>query len=450
MKQITLLAILLLTFHTIGNAQEEERKLVLTPDLHFRTFWMNTKYPRQDFKEDYALGVSLNLGAVLRYQDHWKLHFGYRTFANIASSEIWLPDPITGQSNRYETGLFDLLDTRDRFFGKLETLSLEYSKENFGIKIGRMGINTDWINAQDGRLSSTAVEGFQAWHAPDSKWKFTLSGISRLSVRGSSDWLSVGETVGIYPMGRTVSGQPARYFGNTASAWLGIWEVDRKIGSDAKIHFSNTFAQNLFSTYQLSLEKNQTVEYGTLTFGIQSGFQYGIGNGGNENPDLRYKDPKDRNFAISGRIGWKNSNWVTHLNFSHIGGKGRWLSPREWGKDPWYTFIPRERNEGFESVNALTVYGEYRFEKAQVSVFGHLGFHWLGDINDAAANKYNMPNYRQLNLGLKYQPKKHKNVDIHLLMVSKEPFNSEKFTPNQIYNKVKMMHFNGIVNWRWH
>lgn len=450
MKRIFLLAILLLTFRMIGKAQEEERKLVLTPDLHFRTFWMNTNYPGQDFKGDYALGMTLNLGSVLRFKESWKFHVGYRTFANVASSEIWEPDPITEQPNRYETGLFDLLDTRDRFFGKLETFSLEYSKENFGVKVGRMGINSDWINAQDGRLSPTAVEGINAWFVPNSLWKLSVWGIGRMSIRGSSDWLSVGETVGIYPLGRTVSGKPAQYFGNTSSDWIGIWEVDRKIGSDAKIHFSNTIAQNLYSTYMLSFEKNLKVESGTVNFGLQSGFQHGIGQGGNENTELKYKEPDDKNYSFSGRLGWKNSKWTTHLNYTHVGGKGRWLNPREWGKDAWYTFIPRERNEGFQSVNALVAYGEYRFEKAQVSVYGHLGFHWLPDTNNAAANKYNFPSYRQVNLGVKYQPKKIKAVDFHLLLMSKEPLGEISLTPIQIYNKVGMLHFNGIINWRWH
>jgi hypothetical protein len=26
--------------------------------------------------------------------------------------------------------------------------------------------------------------------------------------------------------------------------------------------------------------------------------------------------------------------------------------PREWGRDPFYTFMPRERNEGYGDVNA--------------------------------------------------------------------------------------------------
>lgn len=447
MKRVVIVIFLLGILKT-GKAQEEKRKFIVNPDLHFRTFWMNTNYPGQDLKEDYALGLSMNLGAIIKYRENWKLHVGYRTFANAVSSEIWEPDPTTGQSNRYESGLFDLLDTKDRFFGKLETLSLEYSKQRFGIKAGRMGINSEWVNAQDGRLSPTAVEGVNAWFAPNDLWKLSVWGIGRMSIRGSSDWLSVGETVGIYPVGRTVSGKPAQYFGNTSSDWLGIWEVDRKIGKDSKIHFSNTLAQNLFSSYWLAFEKNKKTESGIWTFGLQSGFQHGIGNGGNENPEMKYKEPEDRNYALSGRIGWKNSRWITHLNYTHIGGDGRWLSPREWGKDAWYTFIPRERNEGYESVDALVGYGEYRLEKIPVSIYGHLGFHWLSDTKDAAGNKYNFPSYRQVNLGVKYQPKRIKNLDFHLILVSKEPLNSGNLSPNQIYNKVEMLHFNGIINWR--
>ena len=30
------------------------------------------------------------------------------------------------------------------------------------------------------------------------------------------------------------------------------------------------------------------------------------------------------------------------------------LMPREWGREPFYTFLPRERNEGLGGVNAWT------------------------------------------------------------------------------------------------
>jgi hypothetical protein len=449
MKKTLWMAFFLLSLSFNAWPQEKERSLALRPDVHFRTFWMNTSYTQGEYKDDYALGMSLNLGATLSYRTDWKLQIGYRTFANVASSDIWNPDPVSGQANRYETGLFDLLDPRDRLFGKLETLSLAYSTTKLGIKVGRMGINSDWVNAQDGRLSPTVVEGVNAWFAPDSKWKFSLWGIGRMSIRGSSEWFSVGKTVGIYPTGRSVSGKPAQYFDNTSSDWMGIWEVDRLVGKDAKIHFSNTLAQNLFSTYLLSAEKNKKVASGIWTVGIQTGYQHSLGDGGNSNPELAYKMPGDRNYALSGRIAWKNSKWIAQLNYTHVGGKGRWLSPREWGKDAWYTFIPRERNEGFETVDALVGYGEYRFEKIQLTLYAHLGIHWLPDTSNAPANKYNFASYGQGNLGMKYQPRNVKNLDFHLILMNKEPLGAQSLNPNQIYNKVNLVHFNAIVNWRW-
>lgn len=441
----------LLTVCTFGIAmsQQQENKIIVQPDIHFRAFGMSTAYSEGDYKDDYALGLSLNMGAKVSLFGNWSFHVGYRGFTNAASSELWREDPVSGQGNRYELGLFDILNPKDRFFGKLETFSLAYSQEKFGVKAGRMGINSDWVNAQDGRLSPTAVEGVHAWYAPNTLWKFSGYGIGRMSIRGSSQWMEVGGTVGIFPQGRTEEGRPAAYYGNTESSWLGIFEIDRKIGAKSKFHFSNTFAQNLFSTYWLGIESNFPGEKQTVNLGLQGGFQHGIGNGGNEDFSLRYKNPKDKNFALSGRIGWRNSRWITHLNLTQVFGSGRWLSPREWGKDAWYTFIPRERNEGFEAVTALVGFGEYRFEEVPVQIYTHLGIHWLPDTQDAAANKYNFPSYRQVNLGLKYQPKNLKNLDFHVILVTKNPLKSMELSPNQIYNKVEMLHFNGILNWRW-
>lgn len=429
-------------------AQESEKALIFSPDIHFRTFWMSTSYP-EDFKDDYALGASLNLGGKITYRENFKFHIGYRSFANIWSSDISVPDPLTGQSNRYETGLFDLLDPEDKFFGKLETFSFEYSNSKWGAKVGRMGINSDWINAQDGRLSPTAAEGLTTWFLPSDKWKINLWGIGRMSIRGSSSWFDIGETVGIYPVGRNTEGKPSQYFRNTESDWIGIWEVNHKL-KNGELNFSQTLVQNISSTYWGRWERNWLIHRTKekILLGLQAGFQHGIGEGGNADPSLKYKDPNDQNWAISGRIGYSNPNWTTHLNYTKVEGSGRWLSSREWGKDAWYTFIPRERNEGFEKVDAVVGYAEYRFPKNQFQIYAHLGLHWLPDIGDAAANKYAFSSYRQINLGLKYKPEFAKNWDFHFLVMNKKALGEKVLTPNQRYNKVELIHINAMVNWR--
>ena len=347
-------------------AQVEEKKIEVKPTIHLRSFFMNTAYPGQSFKSDYALGMSFLASSRLTYAKKWTFELGYRAFSNMFSSEIWIPDPTTGQSNRYETGLFDILEPKDRFFGKLELFSLAFSNKKYQFKAGRMPIYTDWVNGQDGRLSPTVVEGLNATFIPSKPWRISLWAIGRMSIRGSSEWHGVGETLGIYPQGRSIFGKQGNYLGNTESKWLGITEIDRQFNKGGKFHLSHTLAQNLFSTYWASFEKSRKVRSGTRTLGIQTGVQHGLGNGGNPDLNLTYKSPDDLNYVVSGRMGWRNERWITQANYTHVGGKGRWLSPREWGKDAWYTFIPRERNEGFESVHALVGYVDYRSEKIPV------------------------------------------------------------------------------------
>jgi hypothetical protein len=422
---------------------QNDKKIFLSPDLQVRTYWMSTSY-QDDFKNDFALGTSLNLGGKAKFEN-FEFHVGYRLFSNIWSSDLSAPDPLSGLSNRYEVGLFDLLNPSDRLFGKLETFSVTYQKSNWGGTLGRMGIDSDWINAQDGRLSPTAIEGVNIWFESIKNWKFNLWVISRMSIRGSSEWLGVGETIGIFPVARGVDGMLSAYLRNTESDWIGILELSKKWNSFS-LSFSNTLVDNISNTAWFAAENNWKKSNKTWFAGFQAGYQYGVGEGGNVNLRLAYKNPKDQNWAGSGRFGLKNKNWTSHISYSKTGGNGRWLSPREWGKDAWYTFIPRERNEGYQSMEAFAAYLERRFDRKGLTAYLHMGFHWLPDMDNAFANKYNFPSYRQLNLGFKYKPYKTNRLDFHFLLMNKESLVKEDLTPAQQYNKVGLWHVNLIGN----
>lgn len=442
------LSLFFLLIFSNASAQETKKKIELSPDVHFRTFWMSTTYP-SDFKNDFALGTSLNLGAKVKITEPWTIQVGYRIFGNLWSSDITEPDPLTGQFNRYETGLFDLLNPEDKFFGKLEMFNVKFSKEKWGFQLGRFGINTPWINGQDGRLSPTGIEGGHIWLTPNPKWKVDIWGIGGMSVRGSSEWLGVGESIGVFPVGRGVDGQKSQYSGVTDSDFIGIFEVSRQTEQLGKLVFSQTFVQNISTTFWLSWDRSFGSKEGSKLWitGIQFGYQQGIGEGGNELENLRFKNPEDKNGLVSTRFGYKKKRWLTHVNFSKVWGNGRWLSPREWGKDPWYTFIPRERNEGFQSVDAISIFLSHTFPSIPLELYSHLGFHWLPDVSDAAANKYAMPSYRQINLGAKYSPVKFKKSTFHLLIMNKEALGTPDLTGSQRYNKVEMIHVNLIFNW---
>lgn len=427
---------------------EAEKKVVFEPEVSLRSFWMNTSYTNEALRSDHALGLTSLIGGKIITSKKWEFQAGYRVFANALSSNFWVPDPVTGQANRYESGLFNLLDPQDRFFGRLELLSIGLIQPKFGVKVGKMGIQSDWVNAQDGRLSPTVVEGIHAYYVPKANWKVSAWGISRMNIRGSKDWLQVGETLDLFPQGRSLLGKPSTYLGNTTSSWLGIWELEGKMNGGKTLQFSQTFAANLFSTYWATFEKPTKNNLGTWTSGIQVGFQHGLGEGGNSTLEKQYKDPKDLNFAVSTKLNWKKDAWEVQLSATQLGGKGRWLSPREWGKDAWYTFIPRERNEGFQTVTAVVGYASYRFKNRPLQLYTYQGIHVLPQLEDAAANKYNFPSYRQHNVGLKYASKKIKNLDFHLIWVAKEPLTTKKLLLIQQYNKVDLLHFNALINWK--
>lgn len=307
---------------------EADKKVVFEPELSFRSFWMNTSYTNEALRSDHALGLTSLIGGKIIASKKWEFQAGYRVFANAFSSDFWVPDPVTGQANRYESGLFNLLDPQDRIFGRLELLSLAYTRSKFGVKVGKMGIQSDWVNAQDGRLSPTVVEGVHAWFVPATNWKVTGWAINRMNVRGSKDWLTVGETIGFFPQGRSPFGKPSAYLGNTTSPWLGILELEGKMKGGRSIRFSQTYAANVFATYWATYEKTSKKSLGIWTLGIQAGMQHGLGDGGNADSQKQYKSPSDLNFAVSAKLNWKKGPWETQLSATQVGGKGRWLSPR--------------------------------------------------------------------------------------------------------------------------
>ncbi|MDN3203300.1 hypothetical protein [Algoriphagus sediminis] len=444
MKRVLILLVWLVIFSQAW--AQDVQKVKLSPDIHFRTFWMSTSYP-SDFKDDYALGASLNLGGKAKYKG-FEFHAGYRVFGNLVSSDIWKPDPVSGQGNRYETGLFDLLNPGDNYFGKLEIFNLKYEGKNWGGQIGRFGINTPWINPQDGRLSPTGVEGLTFWVKPES-FNIQAWWINQMSIRGTSEWLHIGQSIGVYPKGRDISGKPSSYAGNTSSDYIFIIQVSKDFESGSNLGFTQTLVQNISNTFTLDYKTSWDSPKlnGKWIGALQAGYQHGISQGGNKDSEFRYKNPNDQNAYLSGSFGIQSQAWTHKMGLTYLDGNGRWLSPREWGKDPWMTFIPRERNEGFENVFATTWYSQYSFKNLPLSVYGHFGIHILPDIDDAAANKYNFPSYRQINLGIKYNPETFGRLNFHLLAMNKEALGNDPLEANQLYNKVGMWHINLMINY---
>jgi hypothetical protein len=437
-----------------GQAQEQDSSHAKTPSLiqgtvGLRSFWMSTSY-WEDFKNDYALGQSAFLQLKTKEYKGFSIVGRYTVFGNLLSSDLTGRDPVTGNFNRYEVGLFDVNDPNDKFFGKLEELQLKYNSKKLSASLGRMTINTPFVNPQDGRLSPTFVEGLSVNYRPDSQNQFSADFIGKISPRSTSGWYEVGESIGVYPEGQSVLGKPSDYSGNTQSDFVTVLDWKHKSTKSMLIQVNHTFVDNISSTLFSQVNNDWDLE-GTsnkLVTGLQFVLQHGLGEGGNPDPVKQYKNPDDINFVFGGRVGVKNDKMVWWANYTRIDGQGRFLSPREWGRDPFFTFIPRERNEGYNQVDALTTYYQRNFIKSGIQVYGFAGLHFLPEPSRVEYNKYGFPSYAQLNIGGKYDPVDWgKGLDFHLILMSKINMLSGEMKPQWIYNKVNMVHFNFIANY---
>ena len=121
--------------------------------------------------------------------------------------------------------------------------------------------------------------------------------------------------------------------------------------------------------------------------------------------------------------------------------------PREWGHDPFYTFMPRERNEGFGDVTALTINTTFKSPKRLKLELG-AGYFELPDVKNFVLNKYGIPSYSQLNADVMYRFARHlKGLEAHFLYVRKERIGNDYGNERYVINKVNMNHVNLILNY---
>ena len=124
--------------------------------------------------------------------------------------------------------------------------------------------------------------------------------------------------------------------------------------------------------------------------------------------------------------------------------------PREWGRDPFYTFLPRERNEGFGDVNAYVLKVEYKLPKQRVKLNVGAGYFDLPSAYNFKLNKYGMPSYTQLNVDLRYEFEGVlKGLESQLLYVYKAKAGDEVLNEKYIINKVNMNMVNLVLNYHF-
>ena len=419
-------------------------------EAHSRTFAMST-FNEGNLKDDYALASGAGIGVLTRPLYGFQVGVSGFFMYNLMSSNIDELDPTTQQPNRYEVGLFDVENhSNHNDLDRLEELYVKYTLSKSSIMVGKVNLNTPFFNPQDGRMRPTLEEG--VWVSIKESSKIGLNGgwIWDVSPRSTVKWFTLSESMGVYPSGVSTIGKRSEYEENiTGNSGMAVANVYFNPSRKLKINVWDGFLENVMNTALIEFNFEQEKQKFKVYEGLIYLHQDALNNGGNVNQNLSYTNRGAQSNVISAQIGLKNKKINTSLNYTHITGDGRYLMPREWGKEIFYTFLPRERNEGFGNVHAIMTKTAFSFLNSRLKTSVGYGYYQLPDTKDYRLNKYGMPSYQQINADASYIFSKFfKGLELRALVAWKlkqgEDYDNARF----VYNKVNMVNFNFILDFR--
>jgi hypothetical protein len=434
---------LILSFRSIP-LHAQDKSSIGSFDGRSRLFFSHTDNTG-DFTDYFASAIGVGGG----YTSPVFRNFHFRTSAfltqGLLTSDLNSPDPISGAFNRYEIGLFDVLNPEKRSIFRWEELYLQYTKEKSYLRVGRQLIATPFINPQDGRMSPTFVQGIYGRWEMNSQWALEGGWLNGISPRSTSRWFGVGESMGAYPQGLSADGHRANYLSHVDSKGIGLISLQYEPVASVKLKAWNTFVENVQNMFLAQADADPEVGDGWHAL---AGLQYtrldALAFGGNEDPALTYIQPDCFNNIISARIGVRKGRGDFSINYTHISSTARFQFPREWGRDPFYTFMPRERNEGYGGVEALVLRSQWQVIPGKWTAELSHGWFDMPAANDARVNKYGIPSYHQTNLDLRF--KASDKLSIQYLVVYKGRNGDDFGNPRYVINKVDMLLQNLVLN----
>jgi len=416
-------------------------------EAHFRYFFMAT-----DNKKGLADYYANAAGGGLKYETG-KFHgfqagLGGFFIFNVGSSDLSKADLTTKQINRYEIGLFDIENASNKNdIDRLEELYLKYHFKKTVATFGKQLINTPFINLQDGRMRPTGVEGL--WlNGKSKKTKWEGGVLWGISPRSTVRWFNIGTSIGVYPQGIQENGQVSNYKDHINSKAIGMIGITHAFQKSLKLQLWELWTENVFNTLLIQLDK----QWGNSGFysGVQGIMQHTLNHGGNIDPSKTYIQKGNNAFTFGATTGWKNKTTDISLNYNRITANGRYMMPREWGRDPFYTFLPRERNEGFGDVNAVMIKLKQSFPKQHLQALLGFGYYDLPDVTNTRLNKYGMPSYTQLNVDIQYQfTGTLEGMNAQFLYVYKGQEGNSYDNNKYVIHKVNTSLFNLILNYHF-
>lgn len=335
---------------------------------------------------------------------------------NVSSLRI---EPLaSNRGSRYVAGLVDTTDLDAQSVGGIGEAYVKYGTLEGSITAGRMKLDTPFMNPQDGRMIPTLEQGIWTKYAVSSTWSVQAGYINGFWNRNTPAWKSVEDSLGYgYEMGNAPLAIALKgdYYGNTSSNGIFIGNI-RFDDAFVNVDLWDYYVDNIFNLGYI--EALFSYPYGSfnMVYGVQCIHQYEVGDGGNseDNRVDATNAQKAKSYMLKGeksttygaKIGTAYEDSKLTFAYTRTTNQGRFLFPREWGKEPLYTFQKRERSDGSGNCDAWLMTLEHDFTKqgaSGLSMIAGYGEYDKSDAKEWRVNKYGTPSYAQWNIDLFYR-----------------------------------------------
>lgn len=408
---------------------------------HLRNYFMST-LNKGDLTDYYADAI----GGAMRYDspEFHGFHFGaagiftYKAF----SSDLNAIDPATGEISRWEHELFDILDT-DNFqdLDRLEELYIQYRFARGFATYGKLEIeDTPLLNRTDDRMKPFAFKGVWLHLQLKEHQALFVSWLDRISPRSTVEWFDFNEGIGLADNGFQPDGTEAEYHEHQNSQGVAL------LGFEGE---HNNWRLKAYHWYVHHINHTSWLEFGRHLGNWDLGLQYALQFPDSYQQELeyaqRYVQPGENGQVLSGQISYGSGDWKFRGAFSQAFSSGRFLFPRELGRDQFYTSLPRSRLEGFGDTRILTLGGEYTLPRHRLSAGLDWTRLWGPETGTFTYNKYDLDAYWQVNTRLSYHFRDFlEGLTIDLLYVYKENRNDTR--PEAIFNRSNYHQFNLVTH----
>ena len=386
-----------------------------------RLFTMTEEH--QEPLHDYD-GIAL--GGKLLYTtpqwNNWQATLGaYTTHFindNISSKNF---EPLASNRNsRYVVGLVDSTNYDTSSVTNIGEAYLRYHVNKNSITFGRMKLDTPFVNPQDGRMIPTFAQGIWAIASLNNEMGFQAGYINAFWNRNTPQWKSVQDSLGYgYSMGNSAIEGVAvagNYLGNSSTDGLFIANIRYEPIKTLRLDLWDYYLQNIFNLTYGEVQYSHPIGNLELSYGLQYIHQRQSGDGGNGEDNIAsptdgqkaksymQEDENSNTYGVKTAVKYENSKLT--LAYNKTTDEGRFLFPREWGKEPLYTFQKRERSDGSGNCSAWLATIEHDFAQQGLKgldmMLGY-GEYDKADAKEWIYNKYGYPSYAQWNIDIFYR-----------------------------------------------